>query len=210
MTVIRDAPTDPRAELPWPDEAKPEPQRATGAPAPQPGAAAAAATPPRAAAPRPAAAGLPIGRLRRVDPAELWRSDALAAWLTGNLDEVTRLLGGELRDGAVDPAAHGTVAAVDASGAAVRIVVELGPSSDETFGLLMRQLVSSGTRTAIWVCGSARDDHLTSVTWLNREISGRLHVLTVDAMRIDDSAPAPVFRLALKAAEAAATAPAGA
>ena len=63
----------------------------------------------------------------------------------------------------------------------------------------MRQLVSSGTRTAVWICAQAREEHLTSVTWLNREISGRLHVLTVDAVRIGDSAPAPVFRVALGA-----------
>jgi hypothetical protein len=198
MSVITDTPSDPRAEMPWPEEA----MRDAGRPAPQ-------AAPPAAAAPRavarPTPPGLPVGRLWRVDPAELWRGDALAAWLAGNLDEVTHLLGGTLENGAPDPAAPGTVAAVDGSGAPVRIVVELGPSSDETFGLLMRQLVSSGTRTAVWVCGTARTEHLTSVTWLNREISGRLHVLTVDAMRIDDSAPAPVFRLALKAAETTAT-----
>jgi hypothetical protein len=205
MSVIPDAPSDPRVEMPWPDEADREPPRATGAPVPPPSASVAA--PPRSA-PRPAHPGLPIGRLRRVDPAELWRGDALAAWLADNLDEVTHLLGGELSEGSIDPSAPGTVAAIDAGGAPVRIVVELGPSSDETFGLLMRQLVSSGTRTAVWVCGTARDEHLTSVTWLNREISGRLHVLTVDAMRIDDSAPAPVFRLALRAADSTVSTPA--
>ena len=202
MSVISDAPSDPRAEMPWPEEA----MRDAGRAAP-PAAPAGVAPAPRAPA-RPTQAGLPIGRLRRVDPAELWRGDALAAWLADNLEEVTHLLGGKLENGATDPAAPGTVAAVDGSGAPVRIVVELGPSSDETFGLLMRQLVSSGTRTAVWVCGTAREEHLTSVTWLNREISGRLHVLTVGAMRIDDSAPAPVFRLALKAAERTASQPA--
>ena len=202
MSVITDAPSDPRAEMPWPEEAMRDAGRAPAQAAPP-----AATASPRAPA-RPTHPGLPIGRLRRVDPAELWRSDALAAWLADNLDEVTHLLGGKLEKGVIEPAAPGTVAAVDGSGASVRIVVELGPSSDETFGLLMRQLVSSGTRTAVWVCGAARDEHLSSVTWLNREISGRLHVLTVDAMRIDDSAPAPVFRLALKAAESTATPPA--
>ena len=204
MSVASDAPSDPRTELPWPEEAMREAERAS---APAPAAPAAAAAPAPAAQTRPAQPGLPIGRLRRVDPTELWRAEALAAWMVDNLDEVTHLLGGTLEQGVVDPDAPGTVAAVDGTGAPVRLVVELGASSDETFGLLMRQLVSSGTRTAVWICGTAREEHLTSVTWLNREISGRLHVLTVDAVRIDDSAPAPVFRLALRAAEAAGPAP---
>ena len=37
--------------------------------------------------------------------------------------------------------------------------------------------------------------------WLNREITGRLHVVVVEAVRIDDSVPAPIFRLALRAGE---------
>jgi hypothetical protein len=195
MSVTSDAPSDPRTEVPWPEEAMREAGHASVTP------------PPRSAA-RPPHPSPPIGRLRRVAPGELWRAETLAAWLADNLDEVTHLLGGTLERGVVDPAAPGTVSAVDATGSPVRLVTELGPSSDETFGLLMRQLVSSGTRTAVWICGTARDEHLTSVTWLNREISGRLHVLTVDAVRIDDSAAAPVFRLALKAAESAATPPA--
>ena len=187
MSVTTDAPPDPRGELPWPEEAKPPRQ-----------AAVPVAPPPRAAS-SPTEAGLPIGRLWRVAPTELWRADAFSGWLATNLDEVTALLGGDLTDGAVDPKAPGTVAAIDGTGSPVRLVVELGASSDETFGLLMRQLVSSGTRTAVWICAQAREEHLTSVTWLNREISGRLHVLTVDAVRIGDSAPAPVFRVALRA-----------
>jgi hypothetical protein len=98
-------------------------------------------------------------------------------------------------------ASPGTVVATDPDGGQVRIVVELGASSDETFGLLMRQLVASGAKTAVWVCARAQDEHLTSVEWLNREITGRLHVVVIEAVRIDDSVPAPIFRLALRAGE---------
>ena len=91
-------------------------------------------------------------------------------------------------------ASPGTVVATDPDGGQVRVVVELGSSSDETFGLLMRQLVASGAKTAVWVCARAQDEHLTSVEWLNREITGRLHVVVVEAVRIDDSVPAPIFR----------------
>ena len=63
----------------------------------------------------------------------------------------------------------------------------------------MRQLVASGAKTAVWVCARAQGEHLTSVEWLNREITGRLHVVVVEALRIDDSVPAPTFRLARRA-----------
>ncbi len=142
---------------------------------------------------------MPIGRIRRADPVELWRSDEFAAWLGSNLDEVSSLLGVKLAPAAAGAASPGTIVATDPAGGQVRVVVELGTSSDETFGVLMRQLVASGAKTAIWVCAQARDEHLTSVEWLNREIAGQLHVVTVEAVRIDDSVPAPVFRLALAA-----------
>lgn len=145
---------------------------------------------------------MPIGRLRRADPVELWRSEALAAWLRDNLDEVGKLVGATLSPTS-DGTTNGTVAATDARGGAVRVVVELGASSDETFGLLMRQIVASGAGMAIWVCAQARDEHLSSVTWLNREISGKVHVVTVEAVQIDESAAAPIFRLALRAADTA-------
>ena len=142
---------------------------------------------------------MPIGRIRRADPVELWRSDEFAAWLAGNLDEVSSLLGVKLAPAPAGAASPGTIVATDPAGGQVRVVVELGTSSDEMFGVLMRQLVASGAKTAIWICAQARDEHLTSVEWLNREIAGQLHVVTVEAVRIDDSVPAPVFRLALRA-----------
>ncbi len=201
MSVTPDAPPDSRRELPWPDE----PDAPAAGPPPVPTANGAASTapsgPPAKPAPRPALPEARIGRLHRADPAELWRAGAFATWLAENLDEVGKVLGGKLSTGSTDPATPGAVAATDSSGAPVRLVVELGASSDETFGILVRQLVSSGTRTIIWVCGQARDEHLTSVTWLNREISGRLHVVTVEAVQIDDSVAAPIFRLALRAGE---------
>jgi hypothetical protein len=142
---------------------------------------------------------LAIGRLRRADPGDLWRSADFAAWLASSLDELATLIGVALKPSPTPSDVPGTVVALDPDSSQVRIVVELGPSSDETFGTLMRQLVSSGTKTAVWVCAAAREDHLTSVRWLNREITGRLHVVTVDAVRIDDSVPAPILRLALRA-----------
>lgn len=155
-------------------------------------------------------ASQPIGRLRHVDPVELWRSADFATWLSGNLDAIASLISTRLTAAPAGAASPGTVVATDPDGAQVRVVVELGSSSDETFGLLMRQLVASGAKTAIWVCATARDEHLTSVEWLNREITGRLHVVTVDAVRIDDSVPAPIFRLALRAGHAASGASTGA
>jgi len=154
----------------------------------------------------PTVPGFPIGRLRRADPVELWRSAEFATWLGENLGEIGVLIGVRLTSAPAGAASPGTVVATDPEGAQVRVVVELGSSSDETFGLLMRQLVASGAKTAVWVCARAQDEHLTSVEWLNREITGKLHVVVVEAVRIDDSVPAPVFRLALRGGATSSTA----
>jgi hypothetical protein len=185
MFVSTDPTVAHREDLPWPDE----PPDTTPVPVPS-------------APVVEAAAGFPIGRLRRADPVELWRSAEFATWLGANLDELGTLIGMKLTSAPAGAASPGTVVATDPEGGQVRVVVELGSSSDETFGLLMRQLVASGAKTAIWVCARAQDEHLTSVEWLNREITGRLHVVVVEAVRIDDSVPAPVFRLAQRAGDA--------
>ena len=186
MSVSTDPTVSRREELSWPDEP------------PTPAAQTPVATGTAAEAP----AGFPIGRMRRADPVELWRSADFASWLGANLGEVGELIGTRLTAAPAGAASPGTVVATDPDGAQVRVVVELGSSSDETFGLLMRQFVASGAKTAVWVCARAQDEHLTSVEWLNREITGRLHVVVVEAVRIDDSVPAPIFRLALRAGEA--------
>ena len=185
MSVSTDPTVNHREDLPWPDE----PPDTTPVPVPSSPAV-------------EAVSGFPIGRLRRADPVELWRSADFATWLGANLGELGTLIGVRLTAAPAGAASPGTVVATDPEGGQVRVVVELGSSSDETFGLLMRQLVASGAKTAVWVCARAQDEHLTSVEWLNREITGRLHVVVVEAVRIDDSVPAPIFRLALRAGEA--------
>lgn len=205
MSVSSDPAVTTRAEPDWPTEAgiaTPRPGVASGVTSPTPGSGGSPSTSAAngtAAAGDSARASQPIGRLRRVDPVELWRSADFAAWLAHNLDEVARLVDLRLVAGENGAAAPGTVVATDASGAPVRIVVELGASTDETFGVLMRQIVASGAKTAIWVCARAREEHLASVEWLNREIDGQVHVVSVDAVRIDDSPPAPILALALRA-----------
>jgi hypothetical protein len=189
LTVSSDPAVPARAEPSWPTEI------GTRVPATPP-----AATSPPASV--PSGASQPIGRLRRVDPVELWRSADFAAWLEEHLEEIGRLIDLPLAPAPRGDAAPGTVVAADPSGGQVRIVVELGSSSDETFGVLMRQLVASGAKTAVWVCARARDEHLSSVAWLNREIDGRLHVVSVDAVRVDDSVPAPILALVLRAGSA--------
>lgn len=186
------APTVDGRNVPWPAE----PTGASGSPAP----VAAPPAPNRVVAPAASKVGLPIGTLRHVDPVELWRSEDFAKWLGEHLDEVGGRLDVKLTPRA-EEAQPGTVVASDPSGNPVRIVVELGTSSDRTFGLLMRQIVASGAKNAVWVCARAREEHLDSVRWLNREIDGHVHVLGVEAVCIDDSPPAPIFTVALRPEE---------
>ena len=184
---------------PWPSEPDAPASTSVSASTPVPSEASPAVKPVVAVAPR---AGLPIGTLRHVDPVELWRSEDFAIWLGQHLDEIGTRLDITLVPKAGEAPPPATVIAADPEGNPVRIVVELGASSDRTFGLLMRQIVASGAKTAVWVCARARDEHLDSVRWLNREIAGHVHVVGVEAVAIDDSAPAPVFRVALRADDA--------
>jgi hypothetical protein len=158
-----------------------------------------------AAAPMPTEAATPartIGRLQKLGAQELWGTDSkqVVTWLRSNLEPL-----GEAIDVVLTPASAAEVPgstnallAAERGGGGVLVVVELGASTDDHFGVLVRQMVASTAKTAVWVTGDPRPDHLASVSWLNRSVDGRFYVVQLEAVRIGDSAAAPVFTTVLR------------
>jgi hypothetical protein len=155
-----------------------------------------AATPPEASS-EPGRFGL----LRDVDPRELWLAGEgeLLAWLGQNPEPLAAATGLALR-----PLAGGATAPVDClvletdAGDRVVVVVDLGESSDKTLGRLMRTVAATGATTSIWLASAPRNEHLASMSWLNRTVTERSFILQLRGVRIDDSRPAPLFGAILR------------
>lgn len=140
-----------------------------------------------------------VGRLAHVDAARLWpTAAAFAGWLASNLDAIGEAVSVQLRDGEVPHAGSPVVVAKNGAGDAVVIVCELGEASDEGFGRMVRNVVASDAKHAIWVCGDPGDEYGASVSWLNRAVDGRFSMVKVSGVTIGDSAAAPMFELAVR------------
>lgn len=150
-------------------------------------------------APEPAFPGLvtTIGRLSHVPAADLWPSGAaMAAWLCATpsaLSDAVSMSGVTFEK----PEGNVLVGSVPA-GDPVCIVCEVGPSSDEGLGVLMRVAAVQDGGRVLWIAGEPGDAHGAALSWLNRSTSPRYALLRVSGIRIDGSASAPMFEVVVR------------
>lgn len=160
-----------------------------------PPAAESAAQPRTAPASASTTAG--IGRLTRVSAAELWSdASAMASWISANPDATTELTGvNGLRFQAPN---GGIVLGATADGTAVCVVCEVGESSDEGLGALLRTATVQDGGTVVWLNGGPSDSHVAALSWLNRATPPRFFLVKATGVRIDGSASAPMFDLLVR------------
>ncbi len=149
-----------------------------------------------------------IGRVERVPLSEVWPDEArdFTTWLERNIDVLNEVLDiqltsvereksvGELR---VD------LLAEDKDGNHVVIENQLGRSDHNHLGKLVTYRAVLGAKVAIWIVADPRPEHITAVTWLNQATDAEFYLLKVEAIRIGDSAPAPLISLIVGPSEEA-------
>jgi hypothetical protein len=164
--------------------------------------AAESTSPVTAPAPAPRAISAPttssgIGRLTRITAAELWSdATAMSSWVAANAEALSELTGVEgLRF--TTPIA-GAVLGTTSDGGAICVVCEVGPSSDEGLGALLRTAAVQDGGTVVWLNGGPSDSHVAALSWLNRATPPRFFLAKATGVRIDGSASAPMFELLVR------------
>lgn len=152
------------------------------------------------AAAEPGQARVDIQRLSFRPAAEVWPNGAgeLVPWLRANPDVVGDLLGTRLTAVADDLPASDACVFEDTASHRVLVVVEVGESSEATFGGLMTRLSATRAQAALWICGSARPEHTAAVSWLNRSVDARFYIARLRAAHIGTSPPAPHLDLIVR------------
>lgn len=146
----------------------------------------------------PAAVG-GIGRLTRVTAAELWTDGpAMSAWVAANAEAIAELTGLEGLRFADPSSGSDAVLGTIAGGAAVCVVCEVGPSTDERLGTLLRVAAVQDGGTVIWLNGGPSDSHVAALSWLNHATPPRFFLAKATGVRIDGSASAPMFELLVR------------
>jgi len=163
-----------------------------------------AATSPTATPPAPAPT---IGRISRVKASELWRDGSgLAGWLAATPEPLAETLGKPPFEFATSES--NILLGTSADQHPVCVVCEVGPSSDEGLGVLLRVAAVQEGGIVAWIAGEIADVHTAALSWLNRTTAPRFHLVRVTGIRIDGSASAPIFELVARPPRTAAPAPA--
>jgi Domain of unknown function (DUF4268) len=141
-----------------------------------------------------------VGRLQRVALREVWKHEALdfTQWLQNNIDILNEsldlnLVGAERERSAGD--FNVDLVAEDEDGGTVVIENQLEKSNHDHLGKLITYLTAIGSNTAIWIVSDPRPEHVAAISWLNASSSAQFYMVKVEAVRIGESAPAPLFTL---------------
>ena len=141
-----------------------------------------------------------FGRIQEVSLQEAWPDEAkdFTPWLAENLDELGDKLDIPLqlqeRESPV-----GTkkldIFATDPEGNPVVIENQIYPTDDNHLGRLLIYAAGKDAKLVIWVAREIGGEHQMALNWLNQRTDGntQFYGVTVEALKIDNSKPAPHF-----------------
>ncbi len=146
-----------------------------------------------------------LGRIVNVDVKDVWSHEAqdFTPWLAANLDILGEELGLDLELDDIEVPVGGfslDILARDANNnhAAVAIENQIAGTDHTHLGQLLTYAAGTEAGTVIWVATNFRDEHRAALDWLNQHTDEDTNFFGVEisAIRIGDSSPAPLFRLA--------------
>lgn len=141
-----------------------------------------------------------IGKLQRVPLRDVWKHEAIdfTKWLQDNIDILNELVDLNLSNAESEQSAGSfsvDLVAEDEYGNPVIIENQLERSDHDHLGKILTYLVAMAAKTAIWIVADPRPEHVTAITWLNESSSANFYLLKLEAIKIGDSAPAPLLTI---------------
>lgn len=141
-----------------------------------------------------------IGKIERVPIKEIWKKEAsdFTPWLRDNIDALNDILDFSLIN-AESEQRVGTfsvdIVAEDESGNPIIVENQFGKSDHDHLGKLLTYSSSIEAKGAIWIVETPRPEHLKTITRLNETTSFPFYLVKLEAIKIGDSDPAPLFTL---------------
>lgn len=147
-----------------------------------------------------------IGKIEKLPLRSVWPHEALdfTVWLRENIDAlgdcVSLTLNGpenEQTPRSEQPVGSfsADLVAEDDVGNVVVIENQLEKSDHDHLGKILTYLVGTQAQTAIWIVAEPRPEHVQVVSWLNESTSAGFYLVKVEAVKIGESSPAPLFTL---------------
>src|SRR5699024_4385408 len=85
------------------------------------------------------------------------------------------------------------IVAEDNDGRIVVIENQLEKSDHDHLGKLITYLTAVEASCAIWIVSEPRTEHVKAIAWLNESTSTDFYLIKLEAIKIGDSSPAPLF-----------------
>ena len=143
-----------------------------------------------------------LGALSHTDPKAVWGNEArgFTPWLANNAELLNEVLDLSIeiqgQEGPVGPFSVDLYGEETRSRRAVVIENQFGPSDHDHLGKLLTYAAGRDAKVAVWVASSFRDQHRDAIDWLNGQHDGVWYfAVEVELVQIDDSKPAPIFRV---------------
>jgi hypothetical protein len=151
---------------------------------------------------------LTIGKIKRTSLRDVWKHEALdfTTWLQENLDVINDALDISLSSAEREQSAGDfsvDLVAEDEDGNPVVIENQLEKSNHDHLGKLLTYLVARDAKAAIWIVSDPRPEHVKAITWLNESSSVSFYLVKIEAIKIEDSLPAPLLTLVVGPSEEA-------
>jgi hypothetical protein len=71
----------------------------------------------------------------------------------------------------------------------------LEKSNHDHLGKVLTYLTAFDAKTGVWIVSDARAEHIKAIGWLNETTAASFYLVKVEAIKIGDSDPAPLFTL---------------
>ncbi len=141
-----------------------------------------------------------VSKLERIELREVWKNEArdFTTWLKENIDVLAEAIDLPLNNVEREQPAgafNADLLGEDDTGRPVVIENQLEKSDHDHLGKLITYMVAFDAKVAIWIAADPRPEHVKAVSWLNEAYSSGFYLLKLEAVRIDDSAPAPLLTL---------------
>jgi len=139
-----------------------------------------------------------IGKIERVPLRDVWKHEAFdfTQWLQDNIDVLNNVIDLNLSNPEREQAAGSfsiDIVAEDDAGNPVIIENQLEKSDHDHLGKILTYLVAMGAKSAIWIVSNPRPEHIAAISWLNESLAANFYLLKIEAIKIENSPPAPLL-----------------
>ena len=140
-----------------------------------------------------------IAKIERIPLREVWRHEAydFTQWLEENIEILGEAIDREIanaeREKKTESAFSVDLVAEGTDGSSIIIENQLERSDHDHLGKLITYLTAMQAKVAIWIVADPRPEHVAAMNWLNESANADFYLLKIEAIRIENSPPAPLL-----------------